>query len=100
MRQIHYATFHERRVEVLEDLYKLVVKCRAAFPRNVPMGNREALNDQGWKFLDALGELQSYSEETALWLDDEIKRQVQKLVDSNELGGKARRTLTPIRWLG
>jgi hypothetical protein len=80
-RQIRYSKYHERRAEVLEDLYGLVVKARREFPQNAPLGNRVALNKSGWEFLDALAELRGRYEEAVLWLDEDTKRQIERFLD-------------------
>jgi len=80
VRQIHYAKFHESRAGVLEELYRLVVEARRAFPLNAPIPALEKINEQGNKLLVALGDLQRYYEEKVLWLDDEIKHPLDRFL--------------------
>ena len=84
VRQIHYAKLHESRAGVLEELYRLVVEARRAFPLNVPIPAPEKIDEQGYKFLVAWGDLRRYYEEKELWLDDEIKHPLDRYLEETE----------------
>jgi hypothetical protein len=74
--QISFASLHERRAGVIDHIYKLVVRAQRAFPLWMHRRDSEDLNKRGEAWLDAMGDLDHYYQEHALWLDDGSRQQL------------------------
>jgi hypothetical protein len=59
---------------VIEEMFRLVIKARRAFLLWITPGDRRQQSEESERFLEALGELQCYHEEKALWVDDLTKQ--------------------------
>lgn len=80
--QIHYARLHERRAEIIEQLYKLVVEAQHAFPvwsyRGIPKDE-----DTGMEWIEAMGNLSRYYEDHSIWLEQDLGGELQCFLEEH-----------------